>query len=506
MADNFYYAEGSTPVSSLVKTLIDEITNKASTYKWTLVYPATVDVVKDYAVVSTHNLYSPETTFYIKFERSAAEVPTAEEQALLEKDANSKPLTSDEESLIKRYIGSLDFGVFSNEVTLIEKEPGTLTTDEQAYLDFILAIRNIGADEYNLAHMYLNGEAMTTEQQSAYQVFKDAHDLTAAEVLDWNAMKAAKKITSNYIAIILVKEYEGYDLTTSEESSLATYRQSIELTADEEMKLALLKSTLDDRNHMSLTLGTEIEDKTVMEPIDGVLTEVTRKDLVADKCSEPARLAWYKDLNEHIGTWLPVQYWLNQTTDSFNLVLRGDPSADNYPYTSYLTSWCHIGAVKPVEDSAYTDDVYNFGICTSSDVEPMYSTKFGPRTGTGITDFCMVANKIGMPYQPHYAAHYSINPFMDKCNVEGSRWNMKKRQFGPITVVHPVDMERGIMQNVLVGDASSIKDTDRLAYKKDTADEERYRKFKITAPYCLFNNGPNTLAGIAIRIPLTASE
>ncbi|MDS1005112.1 hypothetical protein P9J83_16685 [Clostridium sporogenes] len=211
------------------------------------------------------------------------------------------------------------------------------------------------------------------------------------------------------------------------------------------------------------------------------------------------RLAWYRKLKPEIKDFLPVQYWINVTKDSINLVLRGDPSADVHPYENYLTSYAYIGALKPVEDSAYTDDKYNFGITVSSDIEPNYSKVYGERTATGVTDVCMIANKIGMPYQPHYPAFYATNPFMDKCNVEGSRYNHKKHQFSDITLVHPVDMERGKMINILVGDASAINDTDRLAYKKDTAEEEYYKKFKITAPYCFLNNSANINYCIAIR-------
>ncbi|EKQ52745.1 MULTISPECIES: hypothetical protein [unclassified Clostridium] len=211
------------------------------------------------------------------------------------------------------------------------------------------------------------------------------------------------------------------------------------------------------------------------------------------------RLSWYRTIPSGIKDFLPVQYWINVTKDSINLVLRGDPSADVTPYTNYLTSYAYIGALKPVEDSATTDDIYNFGITTSSDVQPSYSQAYGERTGTGITDVCMIANKIGMPYQPHYPAFYATNPFMDKCNVEGSRWNHKKHQFSDITLVHPVDMERGKMINVLAGDASSIYDMDKLAYKKDTVDEEYYKKFTITAPYNFLNNSSNINYAIAIR-------
>lgn len=106
-------------------------------------------------------------------------------------------------------------------------------------------------------------------------------------------------------------------------------------------------------------------------------------------------------------------------------MLEGDKSADNYPYNNNLTSYAYIGAIKPMEDSASTDDKYNFGVVTSSDIPPFFTKKFGERTATGITDVCMVGNKIGMPMQPHYPEFSTTTTFVDKCNTEGSRWNHK---------------------------------------------------------------------------------
>jgi hypothetical protein len=211
------------------------------------------------------------------------------------------------------------------------------------------------------------------------------------------------------------------------------------------------------------------------------------------------RLSWYKSLQPEIGDFLPVQYWLNITKDSINIILRGDPSADVTPYQNYLTSYAYIGALKPLEDDAELDDEYNFGITTSSDVPPEFNNPYGQRTATGITDVCMIANKVGMPYQPHYPGFYTTHSFMDKCNTEGSRWNHKKHQFSDVTLVHPIDMERGKMNNILAGDASAIYDMDKLVYKKGTDDEENYKKFKITAPYNFLNNSANNLYCIAIR-------
>ncbi|AKA70124.1 hypothetical protein [Clostridium scatologenes] len=501
MADEFSYVEGATSVKDIVKNLVTEITQNATAiYKWTLVSPTTVADITNYAVVSTKNLYC-DKVFYTRFERSAATTPTSAQQAVVDKYNNSKPYTDEQIALLKRYMGSLDLGKFVySEVNLIKKDPTTLSEDEQTLLQFVIDVRALTDYEVQLARKYLLGQSMTTDEENQYQVLKELHTLTAEEVVKITELKKDKKITSDYIITIILKEAMGFISTAGEQSSLASYRQSLELTDKEMQQISLILGSLDNRNHLEITVGTEIEDKQIMQKQeDGTQVQVTIKSLVDTKCSLPARFSWYSILDDNIGDWLPVQYWITQNKDSVNIVLRGDPSVDNHPYQNYLTSWAYIGAVKPVQDAAYTDDIYNFGHCTSSDLEPNYIPKFGRRTGTGVTDFTMVGNKIGAPYQPHYSAFYCTTQFIDKKDFQGSRWNMNKHTFDNITIVHPVDMERGILQNVMVGDASALNDTDRLVYEKDGV-KEWYRKFKINAPYSLFTNSPNQFYCIAIRI------
>lgn len=217
-------------------------------------------------------------------------------------------------------------------------------------------------------------------------------------------------------------------------------------------------------------------------------------------CSPPGKFSWYTDkIDKSIKEWLPLSYYLNIEKNAINLIVRGDPSADTYPYDKYLLTYAYIGCLKPVEADQVVDDVYNFGITLGSYEEPNFTNQFGPRTGNGITDVCMIGNKIGMPYQPHYIAYYTPNPTMDKLNIEGSRWNNQKHQFSDITVIHSVDMERGKMRNVLVGDNSALYDNDKLVFKQYTKEQEMYRKFLITAPYSFINNSANVQYCLAIR-------
>lgn len=513
MAENFYYIEGNTSVKNIINTIITEITqNAGDTYKWTLEYPADLASVVDYAIVSTKNIYC-DKKFYTKFERSGTLTPTADEQKIIDKYNNSLPLTSEQYTLLQRYIGSLDLGVISanigislKEDQVFKKDPGTRTSAEISFLQFVRLVRNITDDyEANLIYEYLNGTAMSASDQQNYQNYKQAHALSATELAEITKLKSDRKFYTDNIIVILLKENMGPALLSdSDMSTLASYRQSMELTNAEMQIYVNLQSNMENLNHISITIGTAIGDKNKILP-DGSTTTI--KDLVDDQCSLPSRFAWYRNLDDSIGDWLPLQYWINQTKDSINIVLRGDPSADYYPYDNYLTSWAHIGAIKPIEDGAYTDDIYNFGVTCSSDMQPAEAQyKFGPKTGNGVTDYCMVANKVGLPYQAHDVGFYATNPYRDKCLFEGSRWNLKKHQFSDVTITHSIDGERGKLQNVLVGDASGIYDTDRLSYKKGLPEEEMYRKFKINAPYWLLNNSANNLYAIAIRIPVISSE
>ncbi|MBC2580003.1 hypothetical protein [Clostridium sp. DJ247] len=482
MADNFYYVEGNTSVKDLIKNICIEVTqNAGDLYKWNLVYPADINSITDRAIVSTTTSYG--YTFYTKFRKPTQADLNSSDQAILQKAERAKVLTADELLLLYRYEESL--ALTTTEINIIKKDETTLTDTEQQQLANILNYRNItDSRELELLRKMYRGQSLTTDEQAELDVFNNTHSLTTEDTSQINQLKIDKLLTDSII-LLIVKEYLAIDLTSSEQTQLENYRISLLLTPTEENRLTQIKASQIVLNHVVMQVGTNLN--------------TNNDDLDSSTSSVPSRFAWYKTVGANIGDWLPVQYWINITKDALNIVFRGDPSADNYPYENYLTSYGYIGALKPIEDSATTDDKYNFGITVSSDIPPTFEKKFGERTATGITDVCMVANKIGMPMQPHYPGFYTTHSFMDKCNTEGSRWNHKKHQFSDITLVHPVDMERGKMINTLAGDASAIYDMDKLAYRKDTVDEEYYKKFKISAPYCFLNNSANNLYCIAIR-------
>lgn len=227
----------------------------------------------------------------------------------------------------------------------------------------------------------------------------------------------------------------------------------------------------------------------------------TAGDLKEAKRSAAAKFSWYRENAELcIGDWLPVQYWMSFSTEYANIVLQGDPSPDQTPYNNYLISYAYIGALKGYEN-ADEDSVYNFALTCGADTFPEeadYPKEFGNRTGTGVTDIVMVGTRTGTPYQAHYPAFHTTNPFMDKNFISASAWT-HKYHFSEIVVGHAYDRERGKLQNVLVGDRSAIFHLDELIQDKGLETEKTYKMFNLSAPYSFLENSANILYGIALR-------
>lgn len=239
--------------------------------------------------------------------------------------------------------------------------------------------------------------------------------------------------------------------------------------------------------------------------------------------------SWYKSAGIEQGLkydkWLPIRYWISFTQEHLNIVLQGDPSPDVHPYKNYLISFAHLGMLKSYENAKIEDLQNNFSYTISSDQHPQaeedYSTKWGMRTGTGISDILMERTDSNIPYQAHYPAFHTTPEFMDKHFIHVSEFT-GSHHFSEVTVVHSYERERGKMQNMLIGDRSSIFHLDELISNKDRFDdrgaligddnsfknecgkplksqEKRWIMFNINAPYWFANNSPNVHYGVAIR-------
>lgn len=224
-------------------------------------------------------------------------------------------------------------------------------------------------------------------------------------------------------------------------------------------------------------------------------------ELEEGKRSEEAMFSWYRNTEGlYIGQWLPVQYWMSFSGTYANIVIQGDPSPDKAPYDNYMISYAYIGALQSY-DNADEDSQYNFALTCSSSALPLEEERlkeFGERTGTGVTDIVMAGTRTGTPYQAHYPAFHTTNPFMDKNFISASAWT-HKYHFSEVVVAHAYDRERGKMQNMLVGDRSAVFHLDELIQDKGLETEKTYKMFNINAPYSFLNNSPNVLYGIAVR-------
>lgn len=258
---------------------------------------------------------------------------------------------------------------------------------------------------------------------------------------------------------------------------------STETTFKQKFYLQIEKAA-DVLNYLIMQMGTELTD--------------TKEEIKEGSRSEKARFAWYRETDGlFMGDWLPVRYWLSFNQDFINIVAEGDASPDVSPYNHYLISYAYVGAVESYEGGD-ADDKYNFMLTAGSNEAPTFATTYGQRTGTGTTDIIAVGTRTGVPYQAHYTAFQSIDPWMDKNYIQASNWT-HKHHFSEVTVVHAVDRERGKLQNLLIGDRSAIFHLDELIKNKGTDEEEVWKMFNINAPYSFINNSANVLYGIAIR-------
>lgn len=269
----------------------------------------------------------------------------------------------------------------------------------------------------------------------------------------------------------------------------------------------------------------------------GVELNEEKNTLKDDSSSDWVKFSWYK---ASAGTTVPtiydkespfykgdvaIQSWISFTREHLNLVAQGNPSADNGQYTNNLISYGGIGMLKSYEGTEKEDLINNFMFTFGSDVHPFgyrgFSTKWGERTATGTSDISMYKTDSNMPYQAHYPAFNTTPEFMDKHFVTTSSFT-GSHHMSEVTVVHSFERERGKIQNLLVGDRSSIMHLDELISNKDryderdvligadnsflnkcgklyTSEEKKWIAFNLSAPYSFLNNSPNVHYGIALR-------
>ena len=527
MADNFYYGNRTILSKDLLKTLATELTvNPKADYRWTLEYPTNVNSIDNMIMVST--IFSDGTndyTRYLKINKPPVTTLDTAQQKLVNKYNYQGAFTSTEIGYLQKYYGSQSFptspvdekdfliswynNVKGHSTALTSQDLVIPDTDPagRRIMNIITNVRSFtDVNELYLYAKELAGVTLTTEEQTKLDNYKAERTLTQDQLNKAQNEFTVRELTEDLGKLVILDYYglasdttSSIGLDTKDTTLLENYRASRIVTPEEYTEVTTLMAKMNINNSLNFQIGTEIDS-------------TTKIDFVGN-ASLPARFSWFKQTHSNLKDYTGCEYWLNLNKECFNLVVRGDASTDVYPYDNWFVSYAFVERLLPIDDTESIPDYDgNWGMSVSSDIQPDWVTDvstehlgvtdetYGFRTANGVTDITMVKSRSGMPYQPHYASFTTINPQMDVVNTEGSRWNKKKHSFGEILVVHPFDMERGKLQNVLIGEKSAKFDGDRLMYSKQGEDPEIYLKFKISAPYNFLNNSPNPDYCIALRI------
>lgn len=527
MADNFYYGNGSILSVNLLKTLANELTVKPKVdYRWTLEYPATIGAVDNIIMVST--TFSDGTTDYkryLKLSRPPITTLDSSQQSLVDKYNYQGNFSGTEISNLQKFYGSESFPTtpvnekdfLINWYNSVKGHSSALTPQDliipetdpagKRIMNIITNVRNFKdvQELYLYAKEQSATDALTTEEQTALNTYKNKRTLTSDQLYKSKQVFLVRGLTEDLGKLIILDYYglasdttSSIGLDTKDTTLLENYRASRIVTPEEYTQVLSIIATLNVNNALIWQIGSEID---------------TNKTDFIGNASLPAKFSWFKKVHSNLADYTGCDYWLNLSKECFNLVVRGDASTDIYPYTNWLVSYATVQRLASIDPVDFTPDYDgNWGMTVSSDAQPDWNVDtstehlgvvgetYGFRTANGVTDITMAKTKSGMPYQPHYLKFATSNPQMDIVNTEGSRWNKKKHSFDEVLVLHPFDMERGKLQNILVGESSAKFDGDRLMYSKQGEDPEIYLKFKITAPYNFMNNSPNPNYCIALRI------
>ena len=276
------------------------------------------------------------------------------------------------------------------------------------------------------------------------------------------------------------------------------------LSADE----TTVEDVADRKNfyYTEVVYGTGVYSPPTQKDSDGYY--VTPGAWEEDMASVRSRFSWFKnDTASTIKKWLPIQFWISLTDDVMALVVAGDASANKL---DRIISFGYFGKIKPFKNSKERWSS-NFGVSVGSDVPPgQYltveeRTRYSDKTGTGVTDICMLETFTGFPMQAHMAAFTTPDGFVDK-KLEGPSSYTDKYHMSPVYVFHGFDGYRGELQGVVATDRSTVVNKDDLIHKynattgqEDNPDtQDIYKVFLVNAPYSLLTNATNVMYGVAM--------
>ena len=128
---------------------------------------------------------------------------------------------------------------------------------------------------------------------------------------------------------------------------------------------------------------------------------------------------------------------------------------------------------------------------------------FGLNTSDGTTSIMMYHTQSKAYYQKHHMMFTTTEEYMSKV-MYGKSMYTNEYYADRIKVTHGNDGPRGMLNDMLVIDSSSLYAFDELVINKDFEKdpeeyEETYVYFPVTAPYSPLSDSPNARYGIAIK-------
>ena len=136
-------------------------------------------------------------------------------------------------------------------------------------------------------------------------------------------------------------------------------------------------------------------------------------------------------------------------------------------------------------------------------LDVVYPQTYGSNTATGVIDVAMYHTATKAYYQKHHFMFAATEEFMTK-EMYGKSAYTGEYYADKIKIVHGNDGVRGMLYDLLAIDTSSLYAFDELVVnrnfsKDNTALEETYVYFPITAPYSPFAGSTNSTYGIALK-------
>lgn len=416
-----------------------------------------------------------------------------------------------------------------NKIVVYIKDDGSwIEVDEDKYVvDYfhgivIFKVANPEGSEVKVDYGFRTGVPGTVEiSTSKYKIYQD-------NLIDTTPTHELKNLD-----IVVMADY-AFDLvypgsvTEIEDHAIFKITADISEAKDRsklknyywELKRPELVSDIARKTHILTRYGTHLNEES-----DGLLE---------DNASQWSPWSWYRpegfDPAENdngkplvFEDWLPIMYWISHTGEHMNIVIQGDAGVDVAPYHNYIISYGYLGALENFKCMKEEDQENNFAFTFGGHALPpkgSFEDEWGAREGTGTTDISMVRTASNIPFQAHNVSFHTTPEFMDKHFITTSQFT-GTHHFSEITVVHSYERERGKLQDVLIGDRSSIFHLDNLISNKAQFDyrgvnhdckgnyldrglpleskEKHWIMFNINAPYWFGNNSPNIHYGVAIR-------